>query len=170
MTLAVNLLSPNPGLAIWMTLTFLLLLFLLRRFAWGPITSALAEREQRIDESIKRADRALEEAKKIQADNLKARREAEQQAQSILREARESTERIRNEEIEKTRASVQQMQESARAEIEREKQGALNALRSEVADLAIRAAGKILDENLDGDRQRRLVDSFINDLGRNQAR
>ncbi len=167
MTLAVNLLSPNPGLAIWMTLTFLLLLFILRRFAWGVIMAALKEREERIDESIKSADRALAEAKQIQADNMKARREAEQQAQSILREAREAAERIRTEEVEKTRASVQQMQESARAEIEREKQGALNTLRAEVSDLAIKAAEKILNEQMNGDRQRKLVDEFIEDLGRN---
>ena len=167
MNVAVNLLSPNPGLAIWMTITFLLLLFILRRFAWGTITSALREREQRIDESIKRADRALEEAKQIQADNMKARREADQQAQTILREAREASDRIRSEEVDKTRAAVQQMQESARAEIEREKQGALNELRAEVADLAILAAGKILNENMDGDRQRKLVDSFIRDRGQN---
>jgi F-type H+-transporting ATPase subunit b len=167
MNVAVNLLSPNPGLAIWMTITFLLLLFILRRFAWGTITLALREREMRIDESIRRADRALEEAKQIQADNLKARREADQQAQTIVREAREASDRIRAEEVEKTREAVLQIQESARAEIEREKQGALNELRAEVADLAIKAAGKILDENLDNDRQRRLVDSFIRDLGKN---
>lgn len=167
MYLAVNLLSPNPGLAIWMTLTFLLLLFILRRFAWGTITTALREREERIDESIKRADRALEEAKQIQADNLKARRDAEHQAQTIMREAREAAERIRSEELDKTRASVQQMQEAAKAEIEREKQAALNELRTEVSDLAIQAAGKILRENMDGDRQRKLVDAFLKDLSRN---
>lgn len=167
MTLAVNLLSPNPGLAIWMTLTFLLLLYILRRFAWGVIMAALREREERIDESIKSADRALAEAKQIQADNMKARREADQQAQSILREAREAAERIRTEEVEKTRAAVQQMQEAARAEIEREKQGALNTLRAEVSDLAIKAAEKILNEQMNGDRQRKLVDDFIQDLGRN---
>src|SRR5690606_5196552 len=113
MVVAANLLTPNPGLAVWMTVTFLILLFLLRKFAWSSITSALAEREQRIDESIKRADRALEEAKQIQADNTKARREADLQAQSILREAREAAEKIRVEEVEKTRASVTAMQQNA---------------------------------------------------------
>lgn len=167
MVVAANLLTPNPGLAVWMTVTFLILLFLLRKFAWGNITSALAEREQRIDESIKRADRALEEAQRIQADNTKARREADLQAQNILREAREASEKIRADEIEKTRAAVAAMQQNAKAEIDREKQSALNALRSEVADLAIKAAGKILDENLDEDRQRKLVDSFIDEFRRN---
>jgi F-type H+-transporting ATPase subunit b len=164
---AASLLNPNVGLVIWLSIVFLLLLLVLRRFAWGPITSALEERERTIDESIQRAEKALAEAKQIQADNEKARREAEQDAQRILREARETADRLRSEEVEKTRAQIRQMQEQAQAEIEREKQGALNELRAEVADLAIQAAGKIIRENLDGERQRRLVDNFIDELPKN---
>ena len=165
--LAAGLLSPNVGLIFWITLTFLLLLLLLRRFAWGPILKALDTRERKIEESMARAEQALAEARKIQADNDRARREAEQEAQRILREAREAAEHLRAEEIEKTRAQIRQMQEQAQAEIEREKQSALNALRAEVADLAIRAAEKILHENLDATRQRKIVDAFIDDLPKN---
>ncbi len=165
--IAAGLLSPNVGLIFWITLTFLLLLFVLRRFAWGPISKALAEREARIEESITSAERALEEARKVQADNEKARRESEQEAQRILREARETAEKLRAEEVEKTRDQIRQMQAQAEAEIEREKQGALNELRSEVADLAIRAAEKVLGENLDGGRQKKLVNDFLEDLPSN---
>lgn len=165
--LAVNLLAPNWGLAFWFVITFLLFYWLLKSKAWGPIVSALEERETRIAESIQSADRALAEAKQIQADNTKARREADQQAQTILREARESAEKIRVAELDKTKESIQHLQETAKHEIEREKQKALTDLRSQVADLAIGAAQKILLENLDADRQRKLVDSFINDLGKN---
>lgn len=165
--IAAGLLSPNVGLIVWITITFLLLLFVLRRFAWGPISKALTEREARIEESITSAERALEEARKVQADNEKARRESEQEAQRILREARETAEKLRAEEVEKTREQIRQMQAQAEAEIEREKQGALNELRSEVADLAIRAAEKILGENLDGGRQKKLVNDFLEDLPSN---
>lgn len=165
--LAAGLLSPNVGLMFWITLTFLLLLFVLRRFAWGPITKALTEREARIEESINSAQKALEEARQIQADNEKARRESEQEAQRILREARETAERLRTEEVEKTRQQLRQMQEQAQAEIEREKQGALSELRSEVADLAIRAAEKILSETLDAGRQKKIVKDFLEDLPAN---
>ncbi|NND70598.1 MAG: F0F1 ATP synthase subunit B [Rhodothermales bacterium] len=165
--LAVNLLSPNFGLFFWMTVTFLLLLFVLRKIAWGPITKALIEREEKIDASIKSAENALAEAKKIQADNAKARREADQDAQRILREARDASEQLRAEEVDKTRSKIQAMQEQARVEIEREKESALNELRAEVADLAIQAAEKILDDSLDQNRQKRLVASFIDGLGRN---
>jgi F-type H+-transporting ATPase subunit b len=165
--LAADLLAPNLGLIFWTVLVFLILLLLLRKIAWGPITSALEQREQTIDESIQRAERALAEARQIQADNERARREAEQEAQRILREARETAERLRTEEVDKTRAQISHLQQQAQAEIEREKQGALAALRTEVADLAIRAAEKILRENLDPARQRRIVDGFIDDLPKN---
>ncbi|HEX7071709.1 MAG TPA: F0F1 ATP synthase subunit B [Rhodothermales bacterium] len=165
--LAADLLAPNVGLIFWITVVFLLLLLLLRRFAWGPITNALNERERTIDESIQRAETALAEARQIQADNEKARREADQEAQRILREAREVAERLRTEEVEKTRAQIRQMQQSAQEEIEREKESALTQLRTEVADLAIQAAGKILKENLDETRQRKLVDEFIQTLPHN---
>ena len=165
--LAADLLAPNIGLIFWITLVFLLLLFVLRKFAWGPITSALDERERTIDESIKRAETALAEARQIQADNERARREAEQEAQRILREAREAAERIRTDEVEKTREQIRQMQSSAKAEIAQEKESALSELRTEVADLAIQAAEKILKGNMDEARQRKLVDEFIQTLPRN---
>lgn len=165
--LAADLLSPHAGLVFWKFLTFLLLLFLLYKFAWGPISSALVQREKTIDESITRAEKALAEARQIQADNEKARRESEQEAQRILREARDTAERLRSEEVERTRAQIRQMQQQAQAEIEREKQSALGELRTEVADLAIQAAGKILRANLDGSRQRKIVEDFIDDLPKN---
>lgn len=165
--IAASLLAPNVGLIFWITLTFLILMLVLRRFAWGPITKALSEREARIAESIQSAEKALAEARKIQADNEQARRASEQDAQRILREARETAERLRSEEVDKTREQIRQMQEQAQAEIEREKQGALTELRTEVADLAIRAAEKILVENLDGTRQQKLVKDFLEDLPTN---
>ena len=165
--LAASLLAPNFGLVIWITIVFLLLLFVLRKFAWGPITRALEEREKTIDDSIQRAEKALAEARQIQADNEKARREAEQEAQRILREARDSAEEVRSEEVEKTRRQIREMQQSAQEEIEREKQSALAELRDEVTELAIQAASKILGENLDEPRQRKLVDDFIKKLPSN---
>lgn len=164
---ALDLLSPNFGLVIWLALVFGLLLVILKRYAWGPITSALEDRERTIDESIQRAEKALTEAKQLQADNERARREAEQEAQRLLRAAREQADHLRNEEVHKTREQIQHLRDQAQAEIEREKDSALNALRAEVADLAIRAAEIILQENLDAPRQRRLVETFIADLPKN---
>ena len=75
--------------------------------------------------------------------------------------------RLRSEEVDKTRDQIQQMQEAAQAEIAREKQSALDSLRTEVADLAVQAAEKILRENLDADRQKKIVSDFLSDLSNN---
>lgn len=164
---AVNPLAPNAGLMIWMGIAFLALLFLLGKFAWPAIIGGLEEREQRIETSLNEADRALAEAKQLQADNDAARRQSEQQAQVILREAREEAESIRSADVEKTRAELAEMKESARADIEREKRQALAALRSEVAALAVSGAEKILRQEIDADTQSRLVGDFISELPKN---
>ncbi len=164
---AADLLSPNFGLVIWLAIVFLILLLILKRYAWGPITSALEDRERTIDESIQRAEKALAEAKQLQADNERAHREAEHEAQRLLRAAREQADYLRNEEVQKTREQIQHLRDQAQAEIEREKDSALDALRAEVADLAIQAAEIILQENLDAPRQRRLVANFIDELPKN---
>lgn len=165
--LAAGLLSVNPGLIILKLTVFLLTLVILRRYAWEPISNALKTREESIRASIDRAESALAEAKQIQSDNAQARREAEQEAQRILREAREAAERLREDEMEQTRVKIRQLQEQASAEIAHEKESALNTLRNEVADLAIEAAEKILQENLDASRQRRIVDDFISGITKN---
>ena len=125
------------------------------------------EREKKIQESIDQAQKALAEARQIQADNDKARRESEAEAQRILRDAREAAEAMRSEEIEKTRAQVKGIQDAAQAEIERERDSAIEALRSEVADLALQAAERVLKADMSGDRQRKLVDDFLKGLPSN---
>ncbi|MCZ6705122.1 MAG: F0F1 ATP synthase subunit B, partial [Bacteroidetes bacterium] len=128
---------------------------------------ALSEREERITESMEQADRALSEAKKLQADNTKARKEAEAEGPRLIREAREAADHLRSEEIANTKTQILTLQEQAKQEIERERDSALDSLRLEVADLAISAAEKILNENLDESRQKKIVDDFLSTLSKN---
>ncbi|HEX8384531.1 MAG TPA: F0F1 ATP synthase subunit B [Rubricoccaceae bacterium] len=165
--LAAGLLSPNLGLAFWVVLAFLLLLGLLGKFAWPAILGGLREREQTIESSMSRAENALAEAKRLQADNDLQRQEAGRQAQAILREARESAAQMREADVERTKAELARMQAQATADIDRQKQQALAELRSEVATLAIGAAEKILGSEIDDAKQRQLVDRFIADLPQN---
>jgi F-type H+-transporting ATPase subunit b len=165
---AADLLSPNFGLVIWVALAFGIVLFILSKFAWGPITSALDEREHRIEDSLSRAEIALAEARQLQENNEAARREAEQERQRILRQARDESERLRTEELEKTRAVIQRERELAQDEINRSKQQAIQDLRTEVADMAVEAAERILDQKFsDHEQQRQMVERFIADLPRN---
>lgn len=164
---AQSFISPSLGLIFWETVAFLIFLYVLYRYGWDPVTNALQEREEEIDSSIQRAEKALAEAKELQEENKQNRRKAEREAQRILREARESAQELREEEEARTREKIQQMQEQARTEIEREKQAALQELRDEVADLAIQAASKIVKKDLDADRNRELVNDFLDDFPKN---
>lgn len=162
--LAAGLLSPNTGLIFWTILVFGLLLFVLGKFAWGPITKALAERETTIDASIQQAERALAEAKQLQANNEQARRDADADARRVQAEAREAAERYRAEAFEKAKADAAAIVEQGRQEIEREKLAALQQIRAEVADLAIASAEKILRKEIDTPAQRQMVDRFLDTL------
>jgi F-type H+-transporting ATPase subunit b len=165
--LAADLLAPNWGLAVWLAIAFLMLFFVLSKFAFPAIIGGLKEREQTIEESMTRAERALAEAKQLQSDNEAARREAEGQAQKILADARAEADRQREAAKTDLREELATERERAAAEIDRQKQQALGELRSEVAALAVTAAEKILGEKIDGAEQSALVDRFITDLPKN---
>jgi F-type H+-transporting ATPase subunit b len=158
------MLDLNPGLIVWTILTFVAVLAILGKFAWKPIVGALTKREDDIRTSIEQAERANAEAKRLLEENKRQLAMAEAHSQAAVREGRAMGERVKAEVIEKANASARQMIEQAKEEIRREKDAALLALRSEVADLAVGAAGKIIDANLDVNKHRSLVDSVINDI------
>lgn len=162
-----GLLDVDPGLFFWILVTFLLFVFLLSKLAWKPILDALQQRESSIKESIESAETALKKAEQISKDNEKAIREAEAFAQNVRKEAYNEAEAIRADRIEKTKDEAAKLLEQARASIEAEKKKALEDLRNEVADLALKAAGMIIDAELDATKNKKLVDNFINDVSRN---
>ena len=165
--LAANLLSPNWGLAVWLGIVFILFLLVMSKFVFPAMLGGLKEREDTIQSSLEQAERANAEAKRLLADNESARREAEAQAQAILRDARDQANSQRDADIAKTKAEIARMQAAAQSDIETQKQQALAELRSEVAVLAVGAAEKILNKEIDAQAQHGLVDQFISDLPRN---
>ena len=160
------MLEINPGLILWTILTFVIVLVILRRTAWKPLLTALKEREDSIRTSLHDAEEARNQAQKLLDENKKLMATSETQSQKIIKEGRDMAERLKAEILEKANASSQQMVLQAREEIQREKESALTQLRSEVADLAITAAGKILDANLDPAKQRAIVDAAIRDINK----
>lgn len=162
--LAANLLAPNAGLIFWTFVIFSILLWLLSKYAWGPVTKALADREQTIDASIRRAEDALAEARQLQADNDAARRAAEADARRLLSEANEAADRTRAARLDELNQELATRRAQADAELDRQKTSLREELRAEVAILAVQAAEKVLRQNLDGEANRRLVDDFINTL------
>ena len=158
------LLNLEPGLIFWTIVTFLLLLVVLRMVAWKPLLTMLDEREQRINDALAAADRAREESERQAESNKEALEQAQAEARAAISEGREVAERVAQEVKERAEADAAQMLEQARRTIQQEKDQAVQELRGEVADLAILATRQILDEQIDENRSRQIVDDMISRL------
>ena len=156
----------NPGLIVWTIITFVAVLLILRKSAWKSLLAALTAREDKIRTSLEQAERAQQDAAQLLEENKKQLSRAEEQSQRIIREGRDLGERLKAEILEKANTGAQHVIDQAKDEIAREKEKALNQLRAEVADLAIGAAGKILDANLDPAKQQQLVDAAIKEMSK----
>ena len=158
------MLEINPGLIVWTIVTFVIVLVILRAVAWKPLLGALSAREEKIRTSLQQTEEAQQKAQQLLEQNKQQLALAEDQAQRIMKEGREMGEKLKAEIVERANATSRHMVMQAKNEIRQEKDAALKELRAEVADLAIGAAGKIIDANLDTPKQRKLVDSIINQI------
>jgi F-type H+-transporting ATPase subunit b len=165
MPLAANaLISVTPGLMIWTIVCFLITLYVLKRFAFGPIQKIIETRRQQIATSLEEAERARNEARELLEEHRKLRADARGEAEEILAEARRVAEAQRERVREETEADRQRRLEDTRRQIEAETQRALEQIREEVADLALTAATKVTRKSLDTEDQRRLIDEAIGEL------
>jgi F-type H+-transporting ATPase subunit b len=162
--LAGSLLSPEPGLIFWTAITFVLVLLILKKIAWGPILTALQDREKGIQSSIDRAHQAKDESEAILLKNRELLSKADAESDRILREGKDYAEKLRADITEKAQSEAKKMIASAKDEIEQEKRRALDVLRNEVADLAVKGAEKIIKTALDADMQKKIVNSMIQDF------
>lgn len=161
-----GILSFNTGFAIWVLISMIVFLFIMGKWAVPPIMKALDDREARIKDSLETAEKALAKAEQVSKDNQKALKDAEIQAQKIRKEALDDAELLRSEKIEKAKKDAEKILIAARTTIEQEKKKALIELRNEVADLAVKSAGIILSSELDEVKNRKLVETFLNDLAK----
>jgi F-type H+-transporting ATPase subunit b len=165
MLLASNpLIQVTPGLMIWTIVCFLITLFVLKRYAFGPIQKGIDERRDRIRQSLDEADDAREEAKRLLEEHRQLISRAQSDAEQILSEARrvaESNERRMREELEEDR---QRRLEETRKQIDAETRRALEQIRLEVVDLSLLAATKVTKKSLDDADHRRLIDEAVGEL------
>jgi F-type H+-transporting ATPase subunit b len=161
------MLDPNPGLIIWTVVTFVLLLIVLNKFAWKPLLRALHDRESSIRGTLEHAENAKAEAEKILEENRKQLAKAGEEAQKILAEGRALGDKLKQEIVDQANQQSRRMVDQARLEIERDKETAIAQLRGEVASLALLAAGKILNETLDAQKHRALIDDSLSRLPKN---
>jgi F-type H+-transporting ATPase subunit b len=160
-----NLLSLHGGLMFWTLIIFVILLFVLSKFAFKPITAAVIAREKALQQAIDDAKRDREESARVLAEHRAALDAARGDAQRLIVEGREAGERVRAEIVEQARAEQQEMMERVRREIASEKDRAIAELRREAVDLAIKGAGKVIEKNLDDASNRKLVEEFLSSVG-----
>ena len=157
-----ELVKPEFGLVIWTLVTFLILLFLLRKFAWKPILGAVSDREDGIKDALASAEKARQEMENLQADNERILQEARAEREAMLKDARE----IREQTIAKAETEAQEKAgkiiEKAQAAIESEKKAAMADLKNHVASLSIQIAEKVVrDELSNKDKQLKLVENML---------
>jgi F-type H+-transporting ATPase subunit b len=162
-----SLLDINPGLIIWTAVTFIALIFILKRFAWKPILSALDQREGAIRESLEKAEKAKEEAQKIFEQNQSNLNKAEEESRKIIEQSRAFAEKLKEQMLLDSKQQSRKLLEDASAEIDRKKDEAFNDLKNQIAEIAINAAEKILSENLNKETQKKIVDKYIGEIAKN---
>ena len=160
-----DLLIPSTGLLFWMTITFLVVFFLLWKFGFPVITGMVKERQAFIDDSLRKAHEANERLANIQKEGESILQEAREKQAQILKEAAETRNAIVEKAQDKARAEGARLMEDARVAIEQEKKAAIADIRKQVATLSVEIAEKILKENLKGDKaQMDLIDRMLDDV------
>ena len=160
-----GLVTPDIGTIFWMLLMFIILLVILKKFAWKPILSALENREKSIEDSLRSADRAREEMEQLKADNEKIMAQARLERDNMLKETKQLSVKILSEAKVKATEEARLLIEATRELIENEKSSAVDEIRKQVAELSVDIAEKILREKLkDDNQQRQLVDKLIKDI------
>jgi F-type H+-transporting ATPase subunit b len=155
------LLNIEPGLIIWTVITFVILLIVLRKMAWGPILTALEQREHTIRSALEEVQQVRQETEQLLAQRQQMQADANREVARLLEQGREEAERLRISMTEQAREEAQRLIEIARREIGRERQLAMQELKNTAADLALAAAGRLLNTAMTGEDHRRLVTEFL---------
>ena len=163
-----DLVTPGIGMIFWTTLFFLILLFILGKYAWPAILSAVAARNESIRKALDSAEKAREEMVQLQADNEKILAEAKKERDAMMKDARDVKDIIIAEAKEKAGAEASRMIQNAKEAIRSEKDAAVLEMKSQMAKLSIEIAEKVLVERLSNDKaQKDLVDKLVNDIDLN---
>ncbi|PTX45073.1 ATP synthase F0 subcomplex B subunit [Christiangramia gaetbulicola] len=159
-----DLITPEIGLFFWQTVVFLVLLFLMAKFAWKPILSSIRNREQSINDALASAENARKEMQNLRSDNEQLMKEARAERDAILREARELKEKVIADASEEAKVKADKIVADAKRSIELEKQSAMAELKNHVAELSVEIAEKIVRKELSGkNEQHQMIEKMIGD-------
>lgn len=162
-----SLLDVNPGLIVWTLLTFIILLIILKKVAWKPILTALENREKEIADSLNRAEQAKEDAQKILEENQASLAKAEEESKKVIDQSRVYAESLKEQMLKESKEQAQKIIEDATAEIERKKNAAFDELKNQIAEISVSAAEKIIKENLDSAKNKKIVDKYLSEISKN---
>ncbi len=160
-----ELVTPGIGIVFWMLLSFSILLFILKKFAWKPILGMLDERQKTIEDALHGAQKAKEETIKLQEKNEMMLQEAMNQRIELLKDARQLEENIINEARKEAGIEATRIITAAKESIEKERHAAIEEMKLKIADLSVMIAEKILKQQLQNDqKQKDLISSTLKDL------
>ena len=152
----------NGKLFIAQLINFAILFFVLKKFAFKPLLKVLDERKNKIEKGLKDAEKAGEKLEKISAKEKKVLDKANKKATKILLEAEEKAENNRAEAVKKTEAEIEELMKKAERKIQEKKEQMLQDLKKDVAGLVVQATEKVLDEKIDENKDRELIEKSIN--------
>ena len=160
-----GLMSLQVNLMFWTLIIFVLLYFILKKFAFGPITAAVDAREKALEDAVEGAKRDRDAAAKLLAEHHAKIEAARDEAQKLIADGRAVAEKMRGEMLDQTRKEQADMLERARRDIGAERDKAVAQLRKEAVDLALAGAGKVIEQNLESQKNRQLIESYLSSLG-----
>ncbi|WP_373518195.1 F0F1 ATP synthase subunit B [Pricia sp.] len=160
-----DLVTPGIGLIFWSTLIFIILLVLLKKYAWKPILGAVKTREESIQNALLSAEEAKKEMQNLQADNQRILKEARAEREAMLREAREIKDKMIADSKEQAKVEGDKMIKQAQSAIESEKKAAVADIKNQVAELSVEIAEKVLKEQLSNKKEQlKLVEKLLGDV------
>ena len=165
-----NLLTQvTPGLYIWTIITFLLLFYVLAKFAWKPLLKMLEERESLIKSSLDDAEKARQELEKINSESEVIISQARSEAQSILSDGKAAAEKIKDDTIAKAKDEASKIREDAKHQIQVEKDKAITDIKKEVVDLSISVAEKLINKNISEQDNSSLIEESLKKIKKYEA-
>ncbi len=144
---------------------FLLLLYLVKKFAWGPIINMMQKREEYVANEIDAAEKSRADAEKASQEAQERLKQMKQEAQKIVDDAKEAGQKQEQEIIRAAREEANRLKESAQADIQNEKEKALQALQDKVASLSVLIATKVIEKEIDEKDQEKLINEYIKEVG-----
>lgn len=163
-----GLLEPNTGSIFWTVVTFLLLLFVLKRYAWKPILKTLEDRENKIKVALYQAEQDQKDAQKYLEEQKALLDKARKESIHMINESKKNAENVRNDIVEKARVEAEKMLERAKQEIELSKDAAINDVKKYAVDLSLAAAQKVLQDTLTEEKHLQLIEKSVKELSQAQ--